>query len=195
MELREADGEDTKVVTGDTNPWGQEIRFPEVLLFEEDGKIVGAGSIEECGTDSILVRELRPMIPPFPYKSAEPFRTLEARESGSIKHNGADYPFKENSMERTRCPSGMPEVGPGAFGVMLQMILLHNPDLKQEAILHGMQGSASTFACPWCYAPLADKRRDGYQTTDGFKFPPAPAKAYSETPHVYSALEILSKRT
>ena len=49
MELREADGEDTKVVTGDTNLWGQEIRFPEVLLFEEDGKIVGAGSIEERG--------------------------------------------------------------------------------------------------------------------------------------------------
>ena len=67
----------------------------------------------------------------------------------------------------------MPEVRDGAFGVLLKVILLHNPDLKQEAILHGIQGAACTFACVWCLAARQDrKRRDGYKTREGFKFPP-----------------------
>ena len=121
----------------------------------------------------LTVRELRPVIPPFPYDHLGAFSVLEARESDTVKHDTARYPCKDGSTTRPKLPTGMPEVREGAFGVLLKVILLHNPDLKQEAILHGIRGAACTFACVWCLAARQDrKRRDGYKTREGFKFPP-----------------------
>ena len=96
----ETEGEETKVQMGASNPWERPIQLPEVLLFQENGKIVGAGSVEENNQGLLTVRELRPVIPPFPYDLPGAFSVLEARESDTVKHDTARYPCKDGSTTR-----------------------------------------------------------------------------------------------